>query len=284
MGHHCCAAVVILYHPQRDYLDNIRTWIEQVDAVYVVDNSESPDLTIAEHLSVLPGVTYLAQGENRGVAYGLNLGARKAIEAGYDYLLTMDQDSRASGALVKTMFECLDASAATVGIISPFHLTRAVRQRPSGATCSDVMTPMTSGCLLNLSAWRCIGPFREDFFIDFVDDEFCLRLRRNGYQVLQANAALLEHEVGNVTRFGPFIATNHSPLRRYYKTRNRFAVFAEYRRDFPGHCLFDLVRLAKEAASIVLFEREKGAKLRMMWRGWRDFRRGKFGKFEGGSR
>jgi rhamnosyltransferase len=129
-----------------------------------------------------------------------------------------------------------------------------------------------------LAVWQTVGPFRDDFFIDFVDNEYCLRLRREGYRVLRANRAILEHAVGDITRYGPIIATNHSPLRRYYKTRNRFVVFREYLSTFPGHCLFDLVRLTKEIGSIILFEDEKWAKLRMMWRGWRDCQSGKMGK------
>ncbi len=143
------------------------------------------------------------------------------------------------------------------------------------------MTPMTSGCLLSLDAYREVGPFRDDLFIDFVDNEYCLRLRKMGFQVLRANGAMLQHSVGDTHKYGPFIATNHSPLRRYYKTRNRFWVFREYVKDFPGHCLFDLVRLVKEIVSIILFEGEKLAKLRMMWRGWCDFLRGRFGRYDG---
>ena len=127
---------------------------------------------------------------------------------------------------------------------------------------------------------RKAGPFREDLFIDFVDNEYCLRLRRQGFKVLRANLSLLYHSVGDTCKYGPFIATNHPPLRRYYKTRNRFLVNRLYRRDFPGHCLFDRVRMTKEIFSILLFEREKVAKLRMMWRGYLDYRRGCFGKYE----
>jgi rhamnosyltransferase len=169
---------------------------------------------------------------------------------------------------------------AKIGIISPFHVTKS-GHLPGKESCQDVMTPMTSGCLLNLAAYRSVGPFRDDFFIDFVDNEYCLRLRRAGFSVVRANQARLDHNVGDTRKFGPFIATNHSPLRRYYKTRNRFLVFREYVRDFPGHCLFDLVRLMKEIASIILFEGEKLDKLRMMWRGWCDYRRGRFGKYDG---
>jgi len=165
-------------------------------------------------------------------------------------------------------------------MMSPFHVTKS-GHRPGTEPCEDVMTPMTSGCLLNLRAYLEVGPFLDGLFIDFVDNEYCLRLRTRGFAVLRANGARLKHSVGDTRKYGPFIATNHSPLRRYYKTRNRFLVFTHYFRHFPGHCLFDLVRLAKEIGSIVLFEGEKLAKLRMMWRGWCDFLRGRYGRYDG---
>ena len=299
------AAVVVLYNPGPEVPDNIRTWAGQVEVVYAVDNSEGPGTgkkldrlgqagtgdcgssrawgggegDLSDRLAGLGNVVYLPQGENVGVARGLNIGAARAVAAGFDCLLTMDQDSRAAADLVARLVECRVAATGRPGIVAPFHLTRAVRRAPPAEACSEVMTPMTSGCLLDLAAWQGVGPFRDDFFIDFVDNEYALRLRREGYRVLRANRAVLEHSVGDITRHGPLIATHHGPLRRYYKTRNRFWVFREYFTTFPGHCLFDLIRLAKEVGSIILFEREKLAKLRMMWRGWRDFRGGRFGIF-----
>lgn len=297
------AAVVVLFRPGAEMIDNIRTWAGQVEVVYAVDNTERPgpesgdrrpgtgtgdsasrpcglgNGNITDRLAALGNVIYLPQGENVGIARGLNIGAARAFAAGYDCLLTMDQDSRAAEDLVVRLVECRLAATGKPGIVAPFHVTRAVRRPPPAEACSEVMTPMTSGCLLDLAAWVTAGPFRDDFFIDFVDNEYALRLRREGYRVVRANRALLEHAVGDITRHGPLIATHHGPLRRYYKTRNRFRVFREYLRTFPGHCLFDLIRLTKEIGSILLFEGEKLAKLRMMWRGWLDFRRGRFGKY-----
>jgi rhamnosyltransferase len=275
------AAVVVLYNPGLDVLDNIGSYLDAVEAVFVVDNSEVPLPPLAEKLALLPKTVYLPQYENVGIARALNLGAERAIARGCSLLLTMDQDSRALPDMVEIMVGCLAGrNLDQVGMLAPFHVTKA-GHRPGREACQEVMTPMTSGCLLNLRAFREIGPFLEELFIDFVDNEYCLRLRARGFSVLRANGAFLEHSVGDIRKFGPFIATNHSPLRRYYKTRNRFLVFGWYFRRFPGHCLFDLVRLAKETASIVLFEREKFAKLRMMWRGWCDFLRGRYGRYGG---
>ncbi|WP_298439769.1 glycosyltransferase family 2 protein [Geobacter sp.] len=275
------AAAVVLYNPPGDLLARIASFGRQVDLVVAIDNSDEPSGELHEALGAR-GVAIVANRSNVGVATALNQGADWATECGCSFLLTMDQDSTAAPDMVGKMLECLSGlTREEVGLISPFHVTRASKPPAGGEPCSEVMTPMTSGCLLSLAAYRAVGPFRDDFFIDFVDNEYCLRLRRHGFRVLRANQAHLVHNVGDIRKYGPFIATNHSPLRRYYKTRNRFAVFTEYLRDFPSHCLFDLVRLAKEIASIILFEEEKGAKLRMMWRGWRDFRQGRFGRYEG---
>ena len=276
------AAVVVLYHPAPEVVANTRSWAGQVDTIFAVDNSGGDIPAVVSAIAALGKVVLTRSRENEGIARALNIGAEKAGEEGYDMLLTMDQDSSAAPDMVEKMLACLDGQdPAKVGIISPFHMTKSSGDPPSGVACQDVMTPMTSGCLLSLDAYREVGPFRDELFIDFVDNEYCLRLRKQGFSVLQANDALLQHSVGDTHKYGPFIATNHSPLRRYYKTRNRFLVNRLYRRDFPGHCLFDRVRLMKEIVSIILFEGEKLEKLRMMWRGYKDFRRGKFGKYEG---
>lgn len=274
------AAVVVLYHPGPEVLANIASWAGQVESVFAVDNTEGDISEVVSAVAGMDKVILIRNRGNEGIARALNIGAARALERGFDFLLTMDQDSAAAADMLERMLACLEGrNISGVGIISPVHLTKASRTPPAALECREVMTPMTSGCLLNLAVYRQAGPFRDELFIDFVDNEYCLRLRRAGFSVLRAGNALLRHSVGDTRTYGPFVATNHSPLRRYYKTRNRFWVFCEYVSCFPAHCFFDLVRLAKEITSIIIFEDEKRDKLRMMWRGWRDFRRGRFGKF-----
>lgn len=275
------AGVVVLYYPGTDLRENLDSYIKQVDKLFIIDNSDHASFEVVRMIASLPNADYLPNNSNLGIAAALNIGANRALEQGFDLLLTMDQDSKASPDMIRLMLESLTGRDMTkIGMIAPFHLTRSGHY-PGKDICREVMTPMTSGCLLNLKVFETIGSFREELFIDFVDNEYCLRLRKLGYRVLQANKALLEHNVGDIKKYGPFIATNHSPLRRYYKTRNRFYVFSHYFHAFPGHCLFDLVRLAKEITSIILFEEKKCAKLRMMKQGWQDFHRSKYGKYKG---
>lgn len=280
------AGVVVLYCPTAEVQTTVQSCLDQVEQLYLIDNSEQASAEVVMSL-VKPGKTaYLSNHVNLGIATALNRAAQMAVEEGYEYLLTMDQDSVASDGMVSQMLDCLAAVDATVpiGMLAPFHVTPAAQPAANGPDCYEVMTPMTSGCLLNLAAYRAAGPFRDDFFIDFVDNEYCLRLRREGFRVIRANRALLKHQVGELRTYGPFVATNHGPLRRYYKTRNRLYVFREYLTVFPGHCLFDLVRIAKEIGSILLFEEQKCAKLQMMLIGAQHFFQGRLGSFDEASR
>lgn len=279
--HQRIAAVVVLYHPSADLPELVYGLLGQVNAVYLVDNSVPPASEVVMPLLQTDAIVYLPNNANLGIAAALNIAAQRAEREGYAFLLTMDQDSFTSADMVERMLHCLDADDnRPLGILAPFQVTPAQIPSVDDPACCEVMTPMTSGCLLDLAAYRAVGPFRDDFFIDFVDNEYCLRLKRAGYRVIRANRAVLQHQIGDIRTYGPFVATNHGPLRRYYKTRNRLYVFVEYLTSFPGHCLFDLVRLAKEIGSILLFEEQKSAKLQMMLIGVYHFLRGRRGSYE----
>ena len=57
-------------------------------------------------------------------------------------------------------------------------------------------TVITSGCLVDAAFAREIGGFRDDFFIDQVDHEFCLRTRANGRRVAISAKPVMQHSVG----------------------------------------------------------------------------------------
>jgi rhamnosyltransferase len=44
---------------------------------------------------------------------------------------------------------------------------------------------MTSGCLTNLAIWDESGGFSDELFIDEVDHDYCLNVRRHGYRVVR---------------------------------------------------------------------------------------------------
>ncbi len=280
------AAVVVLYFPDESVYDNINSYINQVDIVILVDNTDNPGSSIIEKFSSDERVVPIVNGANLGIANALNIGAQEAILRGCDLLLTMDQDSCASSGMVATLKEGYIAlEDDSLAIVSPFHLTSIVNAPDSSLPkYEEVESVWTSGNLLRLSLYKDIGTFKEDLFIDFVDHEYCLRLKRKGYRVVQSNFAILRHNIGTNLReirfcFVSLKVSNHSSLRRYYITRNRFWVTREYK-EFRKFCLVDLCRFWAEFFTIGFFEKNKFAKFKMIILGYWDYRIGKMGKFE----
>lgn len=277
------AGVVVFYNPVPEFVGNIASYSADVASVFAIDNSEQENPVIRELLAGLPNVVYVWNGGNLGIAAALNIGARRAADAGFDLMLTMDQDSRALPGMIPAMLACLDkAGRESVGIVSPWHQMRDGTDAPD-TECEEMEAVMASGNLVNLAAFRKAGPFREDYFIDYVDHEYCLRLRQHGYRVIRANRAVLSHRLGAMTwhrlLWRPVKVGNHPPLRRYYAFRNRFHLHRAYRQAFPVYFSNFYRDVFNDIAGVILFEECKAAKLAMMWRGFLDYRRGISGPF-----
>ena len=282
------AGTVVLYKPDLEVIGNIKSYLDDVGVLYVVDNSETRHNDVIEQILQLDKVVYLSNGENLGIARALNISASKAMEDGYDFLLTMDQDSCAFPRMVTLMLDSVrDKDLSRIGIIGPFHVTIHDHNKAGVDDYEVIDFTMTSGNLLNLSVYQMVGPFLDDLFIDFVDIEYCLRLKQSGCLIVQANRAWLKHGLGDITRIKilhkQLRTSNHPPLRRYYITRNRFFVWQKYR-EFEGAkqtIANDKVCFRGEIRNIILFEKFKVAKLVMICRGYLDFKRNRFGKYRG---
>jgi rhamnosyltransferase len=277
------AAVVVLYNPSADVLGNIDSYSDQVDLVIAVDNSDSPDEALRARL-VERGVLHVAMGGNQGIAAALNAGCRRALALGYGWALTMDQDSTATPGLVPALSGVLAGEdSAMIAIVAPAWEPVGGAPIQLFSDVCDLDYAMTSGNLLRLSAFESLGGFREDFFIDHVDNEFCLRARRSGWRVVQRRDAVLSHRpgrMGRVTFPFSFYTLNYSPVRRYYMVRNLFEMSREFGPTFPGWLSDERRHWRKDLLKMLLGEDQRCLKLRMMYRGWSDFRKRRFGSYD----
>lgn len=279
------AAVVVLYFPDKDVYDNIMSFYDQVDVIILVDNSDIPDSFISHAFAEIPKVILIHNKANFGIAAALNQGAREAKQHKCAFLLTMDQDSRAIPGMVNVLKELFsNPNLERLAIASPLHLTSIGTYPSDDASEYEIRdTVWTSGNLLSLAAYDDAGAFAEELFIDFVDHEYCLRLRRLGYQVVQSNKTVLHHNIGTNLRsfdvlFLPIIVSNHSPLRRYYIMRNRLWVAKHYP-EFKRFIWVDRRRIIAEIITIFLYEDEKIDKFKMMVSGLVDYLHSKMGKY-----
>lgn len=276
------AGVVVWYNPSKKDIKNIDSYIKAVDKLYIVDNSENG--SNESKIPNLKKVEYIYQNENLGIAKALNIACYKAIKEKYKFILTMDQDSCFKSNDVdkmKTKISSLDLSK--IGIISPWHKTKLKLEKPK----EEIDYPldvMTSGNILNLDIFQKIGGFKEFLFIDGVDIEYCLNLKKNGYKVMRINSIELQHDLGDIFYRNflgkEFMCDNHNYLRIYYMTRNYRYIRKEYRNIAPEFCDI-LVKIKGLIFKIVFYEKDKFRKLRSIVFGIYDYKHNNYGKYQG---
>jgi rhamnosyltransferase len=278
------AGVVVLYNPDAEVLNCIASYRNQVAKLYAVDNSDTPP-AFRDTLIQTPNIEYVSLKGNHGISKALNVAAEKALAEGYSFLLCMDQDSTASPDMVPTLLAEGPQDRADLGLLSPFHsIAVQVAPPPGEPVCQEVLTVWTSGSLLNLNAYKQVGPFKEDYFIDFVDHEYCMRLNLAGYRIYKINTAVLKHNIGTDIQkkkllWLELIASNHSPLRRYYITRNRLRLASEMGKWFPAFFWDDKKKMVAEVLTILFFEKERLKKISLMLQGVWDYTRNVKGKY-----
>lgn len=275
------AGTVILYHPPDNFISNINSYIQFIEVLYVLDNSEKTNPSVAQKLAEIPKVVYLANQQNLGIATALNIGAEKAITEGYHWLLTMDQDSRFTD---DTFFHCFQyiIDLPSVAIISPYHFDISPLNHKELYEYIEPDIVMTSGNFLNLSIYKKIGGFEDKLFIDEVDHDYCLKARMNGYKIIMFCNIRLEHELGIYKEISwkgkKEMISVHSARRVYYLTRNNFYLLKKYHRYYPQLMRSRLKNFLVLCRNIILFEDDKLPKMVEIMRGSIDFLRGKYGK------
>lgn len=274
------AAVVVFYNPSDKNIKNIDNYIEVIDKLYVVDNSEDDEIKMKSNKKI----EYVKLGENKGIAYALNVGAKKAIEDGYNYLLTLDQDSKMNKKIIEEMISFLKSTKEkNIGLISPYQDIDSKEDVLNGDY-EDMIEVMTSGNIIDLKAYKKIGGFKDWLFIDCVDTDYCMNLHKHGYKVLRLNNIVMKHELGKLVvhkLFGKeYPCYNHNPIRRYYIVRNNLYINSMYKDMYPDYCK-RLLRIQKgQVKRIIAFEKNKIPKLKMMYKGYRDFKKGIRGKIK----
>jgi rhamnosyltransferase len=278
-------AVIITYNPGPTIIDNVAEIASQADQVVVVDNASVNETgRRLQNLEARFGCRVIRNRQNLGIAAALNLGVQYALEAGFNWICTFDQDSRVSEGFISKMLEAYQQAPHPdkIALIVPTYIDResGVNVRLKQTRNGEILTAFTSGSMIPSSTIQELGAFDERLYMDAVDIEFCLRARRNGMLILQSPAVLL-HSLGRTKyyrlpglRFG---VTNHSAGRRYYMTRNRLRLLIRYAADWPW-VWRESKTMFLDAVKIVLAEDNKWDKFRAMAAGTIDALSGKLGK------
>lgn len=271
------AGVVVLYNPDDDFIDNISSYVNDIDLLYVIDNSEKENKVLDSQK-----IKYIFNNENIGVAKALNMACEMAIKDNYNWILTMDQDTKFKPGVLNRMKDYIrNNDCSKDGILVPWHNTKLDIVK-SDDVIDYPLQVMTSGNLVNLSIYKEIGGYNEDYFIDGIDIEYCLRLKKYGFRIVRFNDVEIEHDLGYIEYHKflgkTYLCTNHNYLRQYYIARNYRYIKEEYYDIAPEYCEI-LTHLKLRIFRIVMFEKDKYRKVRNLFRGVRDYKKRIIGKY-----
>lgn len=279
-------AIVVAFFPDAGLVARIRGLLPQVTQVVVVDNTpdKASDVPLEKSFHNTGQVYLIENRANLGISTALNQGLEHAMQAGCKWILTLDQDTECYPDMVDTLLRVANACQPNAAVIGGNYLD------PRNGKCFvpiagaedflEQTTVITSGCLVAAGVAAAIGGFRDDYFIDQVDHEFCLRMRARGHKVIISRKPVMNHSVGRpggarLPLLG--VLPNHPPVRKYYIARNTVVMVADYWRCEPRWCLRRLLRLLFGLGLTAMLEEQRLSKVRAFAAGVADGLRRRLG-------
>jgi len=225
--------VIVTYKPNVEILEKcVNSLVNQVDKLIIVDNTPGK-CQLLENFRKMQNIEIVYLNDNYGVAYAQNVGIKKALQEGVDFILLSDQDTIYPLDYVEKMLECFKKDK--VAAAGPLYLdvvTQKVQPFVKKGLIGfkkiyplygkhDVFQLISSGMVINAKYLPYIGLMNESLFIDWVDFEWCWRAIRKGYKIIGNADVVMKHRLGEKKiNIGLKVLTERSPLRHYYITRN----------------------------------------------------------------
>lgn len=261
-----CALVICYkdYEATTSCIKSIQLQTQQVDIIYVVDNTEAPDTE--NDIYFLDGVEVLKSQGNLGISGAYHLAFNYALNQGKEWCWTFDQDSVArTNALEELLNSSRLIRCENVGILASTGISKKNGSLYKGNNASwlrlnkpnyrrsiyqcDLV--ISAGSLTNLDYFKTFGYSFKDMFIDWVDFEICIDMQRNGYSIYSCQTSFFDHYIGGNEEAEYAGSENDaeviSNLRLTYLAKNSIKVILESRGKLKyPYLIFHLFKLVKQ--------------------------------------
>ena len=191
MNRYC--GLVVWYNPEEDVFDNINSYVDDVELIYIIDNSKRDQQDKIGAYAYRDKCIYICLGENKGLAKALNIGCKRAIADGFDWVLTMDQDSRFEQGAVRKLKECVENEGNQYSLVCPNVKSIYTDEKTGEEKVAYVRWSseqrllqnwaMTSGSLMSLEDYENVGGFDDDMFIAHLDIDLGIRFKQQGKKI-----------------------------------------------------------------------------------------------------
>ena len=271
-----CLCIIVTFNPDDTIGERLLKLADTFQFVLVVDNScdEGQIGKIAQCARQL-NFYVISNRSNIGLGAALNQGFSVALQKGLQWCVFFDQDTKIYPSFLNSSQRSILKSKTQPAIIGNNYLDKhaGISRFPystvKNAYYKKAKTVITSGSFVSMELYDKIGGFREDYFIDSIDHEYCLRARKQGYNVILSLPIAMEHNLGQQRngRYRLLSVPEHEPKRKYYIARNTVVTIKTYYSFDKGWCLRQIARLTVEFVCIFLFESKKKEKIRAAIKG-----------------
>jgi rhamnosyltransferase len=238
-------AIIVTFNPTIDILINqFKSVISQIKNIIYVDNGSimTPELVSFFHDITLQyeKVIVIYNIQNKGLGNAQNQGINKSRELGATAVVILDHDSVIRPLFIQNLYNSylqLSDLGINIGAVGPTYINESTGEiypitKYIGPFIKRIIPCdqpveasflISSGCFAKIEIFDKVGEMNEDLFIDYIDIEWSYRVRHLGYKLYAVPTAVMNHTVGDkrMSVFGRKISV-HSPIRRYYLTRNSF--------------------------------------------------------------
>lgn len=232
--HHPKVAIIILnWNGKEDTIECLESLHEITYPNYqilLVDNG-STDGSVKCFMERYPEIEIVENGKNLGFAEGNNVGIRRALERGVDYVLLLNNDTIVKPDFLDEMIE-LGKNDHSVGIIGPTVYNFNDLKNPNAVGCigfrfnfwlggnpinvkdssKSQKIDMLSGCcmLIKTEVLKRVGLLDTIYFFGWEDADFCFKVRNFGYKITPAKKGIIWHKIG--ASYGGYYADNPNVL------------------------------------------------------------------------
>lgn len=287
------AIIIVNYNGIEDTIECIKS-LNKINyynyKTFVIENNSTQKPTKDQIDYLNEHAVYIESGENLGFSGGNNIGIRKALENGFDYVLLLNNDTTVEPNFLNILIDAAKEKT-DVGIVGGkivFYSKQSylwygggyLNEKFGGGSherWNELNSPDTgevrevtfiTGCLMliPIAVFKKVGLLSEEYFLYAEDTDFCYKVMQAGYKLWFCENTLIYHKVSSSTG-----AT--SAMTQYYMVRNVLHLTKKYRTDYHKVNARFTYQIVKD----VIRGRKQFAPVRCAYR---DYLKGNMGKWE----
>jgi rhamnosyltransferase len=287
--------IFVLYEPTEEFLKNLSKASALCPNTVAVDNSVEADPRLQEWLRG-QGIHVILNRNKGGLAGAYNRGAEVLLERNCDVIFLLDQDSDIEASFFSDMMEACRDLGTDEFLVGPKiyevnlqkcmpafqpgkYLPKRLYIDEQNVGIFPSLCIISSGSAISAAAYRKLGAFREDYFIEYIDIEYSLRAVGQNVPVYMNAAVTMRQTTGKIERHGDKYTTNHVAWRRYYGARNAVHCLYLHRATWGLHWVSGLLAFF-QVLRVLQYEPNKVNKIVAVTVGYLDGLFGLLGTFE----